>query len=417
MGAEVDDDHLFGLVPVAIRARARRRRPTRPRRSADDRPGQHPWLLGPLPGGASPRDRPARARRARGRRSAPPARTDPSSTRATRPPVARPATGSATTCSSGSATATAPFMDVDVRLARMDERGIDLQVLSPNPLTFLHHVDAGPAVGVRRAPQRRPGRAGGAGTRTGCGGLAQLPHAGPRGGRPRSCAAPVTELGLLGAYVGTDLGRPLDDPAFDVVYRACVELDVPLFVHPAPAASTGPAATSGSPASTPTCGWGSPTRRRWPSPPWCWAACSPATPALDVCISHGGGATSWLAERMAHAARTRAVGRRRDRARTARSRPGSRGSGGTPTSAGRRALARAPRRLRARPAGRRHQLRRLGRGHRPERRRRRRSPPPWTPTPADSSASTPLAVDRRRSGYTPVSWATQGCTQNGIWGS
>ena len=28
-------------------------------------------------------------------------------------------------------------------------------------------------------------------------------------------------------------------------------------------------------------------------------------PTLDVCISHGGGATSWLAERMAHAARTR----------------------------------------------------------------------------------------------------------------
>ena len=28
-------------------------------------------------------------------------------------------------------------------------------------------------------------------------------------------------------------------------------------------------------------------------------------PALDVCVSHGGGATSWLAERMRHAAATR----------------------------------------------------------------------------------------------------------------
>ena len=44
----------------------------------------------------------------------------------------------------------------------------------------------------------------------------------------------VDELGLLGAYVGTDPGRPLDDPAFDRVYEACVELDVPLFLHPAP---------------------------------------------------------------------------------------------------------------------------------------------------------------------------------------
>ena len=28
-------------------------------------------------------------------------------------------------------------------------------------------------------------------------------------------------------------------------------------------------------------------------------------PALDICISHGGGATAWLSERMIHAARTR----------------------------------------------------------------------------------------------------------------
>lgn len=38
------------------------------------------------------------------------------------------------------------FMDVELRLAQMDERGIDLQVLSPNPLTFLHHVDAYTAI-------------------------------------------------------------------------------------------------------------------------------------------------------------------------------------------------------------------------------------------------------------------------------
>ena len=31
-----------------------------------------------------------------------------------------------------------PFMDADLRLVRMDEAGIDFQVLSPNPLTFLH---------------------------------------------------------------------------------------------------------------------------------------------------------------------------------------------------------------------------------------------------------------------------------------
>ena len=34
------------------------------------------------------------------------------------------------------------FMELDVRLALMDERGIELQVLSPNPLTYFAHIDA-----------------------------------------------------------------------------------------------------------------------------------------------------------------------------------------------------------------------------------------------------------------------------------
>ena len=32
------------------------------------------------------------------------------------------------------------FMDADVRIRRMDELGIELQVLSPNPLTFLRSL-------------------------------------------------------------------------------------------------------------------------------------------------------------------------------------------------------------------------------------------------------------------------------------
>ena len=32
------------------------------------------------------------------------------------------------------------FMDVDMRLEEMQRHGIDLQLLSPNPLTFFHHI-------------------------------------------------------------------------------------------------------------------------------------------------------------------------------------------------------------------------------------------------------------------------------------
>ena len=167
-----------------------------------------------------------------------------------------------------------PFMDVGARLAAMDEAGIDLQVPSPNPLTFFAHVEAD---GRRRSagatttssPRRRhrprpPG------------GLAQLPMQDPRRAadelrRPSAsstCSAP---------HVGTDLGRPLDDPAFDVVWSACTDLDVPSSSTRRPTGSTAPArderlARFGRrPVARPS------TRRPWRWPRWCWAGCSTAT--------------------------------------------------------------------------------------------------------------------------------------------
>ena len=43
-----------------------------------------------------------------------------------------------------------PFMDTSVRLANMDAAGIDFQVLSPNPLTYFHHIGASEAVSFCR---------------------------------------------------------------------------------------------------------------------------------------------------------------------------------------------------------------------------------------------------------------------------
>ena len=131
-----------------------------------------------------------------------------------------------------------PLTDAGVRIALNDHLGIDLQVLSPNPLTYFHHVEADVAAGFCRqhndelatVVDRYPGR---------LAGFAQLPM--------QSVDASVAELrraverhGMLGAYVGTDFGIDLDDERLDAFWSTAVELDVPVFLHPAPAGIDGP---------------------------------------------------------------------------------------------------------------------------------------------------------------------------------
>lgn len=195
------------------------------------------------------------------------------------------------------------FMDLDVRLALMDDLGIDLQVLSPNPLTFLHHIGAETAIAFsRRHNDALADLIDGRSDRLI--GFAQLPMQAPEAAASELRRA-VRELGLRGAYIGTDVGRPLDDEALDPVYDACVELDVPLFLHPAPGGIDAPRRDE--------------RLARFDGDLWLGFAHEEAVAVatlvlggvlarhahLDVCISHGGGSTSWLSERMAHAAATR----------------------------------------------------------------------------------------------------------------
>ena len=196
-----------------------------------------------------------------------------------------------------------PFMDVDARLAAMDAQRIEIQVVSPNPLTFLSKVDAivanqfcrrhndAMAELVAVAPDRLRG-------------FAQLPMQDPVAAIDELERA-VQTLGLVGAYIGTDLAFALDSAAYDDVWAACTRFDVPVFVHPAPDGVDGPRRD--------------PRLDRFDADLWlgfCYEeSLAVATlvlggvldrhPTLDVCVSHGGGATSWLAERIEHAARTR----------------------------------------------------------------------------------------------------------------
>lgn len=196
-----------------------------------------------------------------------------------------------------------PFMDPEVRLARMDEAGIDFQVLSPNPLTYFHFIPAPEAIAfctrhndvlaglVRRHAER-------------FGGLAALPMQDPQAACEELRRA-VGELGLWGAYVGTDLPLPLDAPAFDALYATCVELDVPLFIHPAPAGIDGPPGDPALKRFDLDLVTGFAAQETLAVATLIFGGVLERHPRLDICISHGGGNVAFLAGRLAAAGRQR----------------------------------------------------------------------------------------------------------------
>ncbi len=196
------------------------------------------------------------------------------------------------------------FVDVARRLERMDELGIDLQLLSPNPLTMFHRIEAVHAIRFCRAHNDA---------------MAELVAAHPE--RLLGAAAlpmqdvdaavaelerATTELGLVAAYTGTDWPTPLDAPEYDPFYSALVALDVPLFLHPA---STGGDAGPDDPRLGRfdlTLLLGYAYEETLAAATLVLGGVLDRHPDLDVCVSHGGGAMPFLLPRFEAMARFRA---------------------------------------------------------------------------------------------------------------
>ena len=131
-----------------------------------------------------------------------------------------------------------PFRDVDARswdatrrIADMDAAGIDLQVLSPLPVTFAYEFDAAVTTrfarlhndAIAEVVRARPDR---------FAGLGSVPLQDP----DAACAElerVVGQLGLAGIEIGTHAGgRDLADPAFNAFWERCDALGALVFVHP-----------------------------------------------------------------------------------------------------------------------------------------------------------------------------------------
>ena len=196
------------------------------------------------------------------------------------------------------------FMEVDRRLEEMEKLGIALQLLSPNPLTMFHRIDAPTAIhfcqvhndAMAEIVARHPGKLLGA---------AALPMQDVDAAM-RELERCVTQLGLAAAHTGTDYPFNLDDARLDDFYRTVVQLDVPLFLHPA---SSGGAELPDDARMTRfdlSILMGYAYEETIATATLVLGGVLERHPQLDVCISHGGGSMPFLWERFQKMASIRA---------------------------------------------------------------------------------------------------------------
>jgi aminocarboxymuconate-semialdehyde decarboxylase len=125
-----------------------------------------------------------------------------------------------------------PFSDVGLRLEGLDRLGIDHQIVSPNPLTYFYSQPVAEAVRWNRDHNDAMAevvRAAGP-----LDGFAGLPLQDP-GAACAELVRAVEDLGLVGSYLGTEVGGlPLSDPGFEELWSEHERLGVPVVVHPAP---------------------------------------------------------------------------------------------------------------------------------------------------------------------------------------
>jgi aminocarboxymuconate-semialdehyde decarboxylase len=196
-----------------------------------------------------------------------------------------------------------PFMDVGLRLALNDHLGIDMQVLSPNPITYFHHIEADIASGfcrwhndemaaiVAAHPDRFRG-------------FAQLPMQ-DIGAAVVEFRRAVNDLGLVGAYIGTDFGITFDSPLLDPLWETAVELDVPIFIHPAPAGIDGPLRDPRIRNFDLDLSLGFLYEETLAVAHLIYGRVLERHPQLDLCLSHGGGAAAFMRGRLEHQGHSR----------------------------------------------------------------------------------------------------------------
>ena len=121
--------------------------------------------------------------------------------------------------------------DMGQRLQDMDAAGIDMQVVSNTPQTFLYNQEAGLAAALSVLQNDQIAKAV-AGNPRRLVGIATLPMQAPELAAAELRRA-MRSLGLKGAQIGSNInGSNLDDVALEPLWAAANELDAFIMVHP-----------------------------------------------------------------------------------------------------------------------------------------------------------------------------------------
>ena len=121
--------------------------------------------------------------------------------------------------------------DVDYKLGKMDEAGIDIAVLSPVPTLLFYDQPAKEAIAF--AQRMNDSLAETVDGQDRLLAFAHIPLQDPDAAATELKRA-ANELGFKGAHIGCDAGtgRPLDLEELDPVYQAASELNLPILLHP-----------------------------------------------------------------------------------------------------------------------------------------------------------------------------------------
>jgi aminocarboxymuconate-semialdehyde decarboxylase len=169
-------------------------------------------------------------------------------------------------------------------------------VLSPNPLTFFHGIEAAVATDfchqhnqlmadtVTQAPDRLVG-------------LAALPIQ-DLSAACEELQRAVDALGLKGAMIGTDIPQGFACQSLDPFYQKLTDLDVPLFIHASSTDGASGLKDDRLSVHNFSLSLGYAQEETLAVAQLLLGGVLDRHPALDICISHGGGTAAFLAEKI-----------------------------------------------------------------------------------------------------------------------